>query len=95
MRIGLERAGWQIAFANDIDEDKWQMYRDHFGDTGEFLVGDVHMIDANAVPVVALATASFPVTTFHWRVRAKDFRTNNHPRFREMPQFPDVAFSLD
>ena len=25
MRIGLERAGWSIAFANDIDEDKWQM----------------------------------------------------------------------
>jgi len=25
MRIGLERAGWSIAFANDIDEDKCQM----------------------------------------------------------------------
>lgn len=24
MRIGLERAGWRIAFANDIDEDKWR-----------------------------------------------------------------------
>ena len=60
MRIGLERAGWHIAFANDIDEDKWQMYRDHFGDTGEFIVGDVHKIDAGAVPAVGLATASFP-----------------------------------
>ena len=60
MRIGLERAGWHIAFANDIDEDKWQMYREHFGDTGEFIVDDVHKIDAGAVPAVALATASFP-----------------------------------
>ena len=60
MRIGLERAGWHIAFANDIDEDKWQMYRDHFGDTGEFVVDDVHKIDAGTVPAVALATASFP-----------------------------------
>jgi len=60
MRMGLERAGWRIAFANDIDEDKWQMYRDHFGDTGEFIVGDVHDLDVNAVPTVALATASFP-----------------------------------
>ena len=60
MRMGLERAGWRIAFANDIDEDKWQMYRDHFGDTGEFVVGDVHDLDVNAVPTVALATASFP-----------------------------------
>ena len=60
MRIGLERAGWHIAFANDIDEDKWQMYREHFGNTGEFIVDDVHKIDASAVPAVGLATASFP-----------------------------------
>lgn len=60
MRIGLERAGWQIAFANDIEEDKWRMYRDHFGDTGEFVVGDVHKLDGSAVPDVGLATASFP-----------------------------------
>jgi DNA (cytosine-5)-methyltransferase 1 len=60
MRIGLERAGWKIAFANDIEEDKWQMYRDHFGDTGEFVVDDVHKLDASAVPDVGLATASFP-----------------------------------
>lgn len=60
MRIGLERAGWRIAFANDIDDDKWRMYRDHFGDTGEFVIGDVHQLDAGKVPSVALATASFP-----------------------------------
>lgn len=60
MRIGLENAGWQIAFANDIDEDKWQMYRDHFGDTGEFIVRDIHKLNISEVPTVALATASFP-----------------------------------
>jgi len=42
MRIGLENAGWHIAFANDIDHQKWQMYRDHFGETGEFIVEDIH-----------------------------------------------------
>ena len=52
MRIGLERAGWRIAFANDIDDDKWQMYRDHFGDTGEFVVGDIHHLNAVSVPSV-------------------------------------------
>ena len=60
MRIGLERAGWHIAFANDIDTDKWEMYRQHFGDTGEFVLGDVHKLDARSIPDVALATASFP-----------------------------------
>ena len=56
----MERAGWHITFANDIEEDKWQMYRDHFGDTGEFVVEDVHKLDAEEIPSVALATASFP-----------------------------------
>jgi DNA (cytosine-5)-methyltransferase 1 len=60
MRIGLENAGWQISFANDLDEDKWQMYRDHFGDTGEFIVRDIHELKISEVPTVALATASFP-----------------------------------
>jgi DNA (cytosine-5)-methyltransferase 1 len=60
MRIGLEHGGWNIAFANDIDEDKWQMYQDHFGDTGEFIVEDVHNLKPAQVPTVGLATASFP-----------------------------------
>jgi len=60
MRIGLERGGWQVAFANDIEEDKWKMYRDHFGDTGEFILGDIHKLEPASVPTVALATASFP-----------------------------------
>jgi DNA (cytosine-5)-methyltransferase 1 len=60
MRIGLENGGWGIAFANDIDHDKWEMYKDHFGDTGEFIVNDIHKLRPSQVPTVSLATASFP-----------------------------------
>ncbi|HEX9046164.1 MAG TPA: DNA (cytosine-5-)-methyltransferase [Verrucomicrobiae bacterium] len=60
MRMGLERAGWQVSFANDIDREKWQMYVDHFGDTGEFIVEDVHELKSSQLPTVSLATASFP-----------------------------------
>lgn len=60
MRLGLEKAGWKVAFANDIDEDKWRMYRGHFGDDGTFVLADVHKLDVSKVPKVALATASFP-----------------------------------
>ncbi|MEY3275317.1 MAG: hypothetical protein RL153_582 [Verrucomicrobiota bacterium] len=60
MRMGLEAAGWSIAFANDIDPDKWQMYRDHFGCTDDFVLGDVHKLKVSQVPTVSLATASFP-----------------------------------
>lgn len=61
MRMGLEQEGWKVAFANDIAQDKHQMYADHFGkDNGSFHLGDIHELVAAKVPNVAMATASFP-----------------------------------
>src|SRR2546430_9355546 len=61
MRIGLERRGWKIAFANDICQDKYEMYAAHFEDADDhFVVEDIHKLDASDVPTVTLATASFP-----------------------------------
>ena len=60
MRYAFQRQGWRIAYANDIDPKKAQMYRVHFGD--EMDLGDVHAVDPAAVPAVSLATASFPCT---------------------------------
>lgn len=61
MRIALEREGWRIAFANDIDADKEEMYRANFPDAEEhFLLGDIHQIPPSEIPSVTLATASFP-----------------------------------
>ena len=60
VRVGLEKAGWRTDFANDIDDDKWQMYRDNFGEEGEFIVEDIHKLKLDQIPDVSLATASFP-----------------------------------
>ena len=61
MRMGLERRGWSVCFANDIDPQKYGMYKEHFADAGEhFVVGDVHLLSAEEIPAVTLATASFP-----------------------------------
>jgi DNA (cytosine-5)-methyltransferase 1 len=60
MRMGLEKKGWRVAFANDIDPDKRQMYLDQFGNSEDFIPGDVHKLRPSQVPTVALATASFP-----------------------------------
>ena len=52
-----------MAFANDIDEDKAEMYRANWpgGDQGDHLhVGDIHQIEAKDVPTCDLFTASFP-----------------------------------
>ena len=61
MRMGLEQAGWEVVWANDIDEDKFNMYRGNYAnDQAHFHLGDVHQIPANKIPTVSLATASFP-----------------------------------
>jgi DNA (cytosine-5)-methyltransferase 1 len=61
MRLGLEKQGWTIAYANDIDPEKHEMYQLHFQDKDRhFHLGDVHDVDAESIPTVALATASFP-----------------------------------
>ncbi|HKQ80258.1 MAG TPA: DNA mismatch endonuclease Vsr [Blastocatellia bacterium] len=61
VRMGLERQGWSVAFANDVDERKREMYDAHFGDADEhFKLGDIHKLSAKDVPTVTLATASFP-----------------------------------
>ncbi len=61
MRLGLEAAGWQIAFANDIAEDKYAMYAAHFPRArAHFRLEDIHLLRADDVPDVTLATASFP-----------------------------------
>ena len=63
VRLGLENAGWQLAYANDIDPDKRAMYDAHFGDADEhFELGDVHEIHGDRIPEIDLATASFPCT---------------------------------
>ena len=61
MRIGLEKKGWSPKFANDIDLRKCEIYSANFKDANECLIrGDIHKVDADSIPTVTLATASFP-----------------------------------
>lgn len=61
MRMGLERAKWNVIWANDIDEDKMHMHQGHYtNDDAHFCLGDVHSLDPDDIPTVSLATASFP-----------------------------------
>lgn len=61
MRMGLELAGWNVVWANDIDQDKMEMYQGHFAaDEAHFHLGDVHDLLSYDIPTVTLATASFP-----------------------------------
>ena len=61
MRIGLERQGWTVTFANDIDQQKYEMYKGHFSDAdSHYILQDIHTLATDQVPVFSLATASFP-----------------------------------
>ncbi len=60
MRMGLDLAGWSTVFANDIDPKKREMYVHNFGQSPEFILGDVHQLEAKSIPQTLLATASFP-----------------------------------
>ncbi len=61
MRMGLERQDWSVAYANDIDPQKLEMYRAQFPDAEKhFFLGDVHQLPPSALPEVTLATACFP-----------------------------------
>lgn len=63
VRMGLEQAGFQVAFANDIEAKKRDLYETHFGDTDDhFSLADICDVSADAFPDVELATASFPCT---------------------------------
>ena len=63
MRLGLERAGWKIRFANDLDPKKLEMYKARFPDANQhYLLKDIHELTADELPTVDLATASFPCT---------------------------------
>lgn len=61
MRMGLDKAGWDTVWANNIDPDKLEIYSGHFPDTDStYVLADVHDISATEFPHVGLATASFP-----------------------------------
>lgn len=60
-RYALERHGWSVASANDIDTGKRKMHDAHFRDAASrHGVSNVHHIATSDVPSVTLALASFP-----------------------------------
>lgn len=65
VRLGLEAAGFGVAWSNDIEPAKRQMYAAHFGDAAghSFRLGDIADVDAAQLPAdLSLAWASFPCT---------------------------------
>jgi DNA (cytosine-5)-methyltransferase 1 len=64
VRLGLESAGFEVVWANDIEADKQKMYVQQFGDDGaHFALGDISQTEVGDLPKnLSLAWASFPCT---------------------------------
>jgi len=61
VRMGLQPLGWRVAFANDISEKKYEMYKAFFPDAeAHYVVKDIFEVDLNDIPFTVLATCSFP-----------------------------------
>lgn len=62
-RMGLERAGFQVVWANDYEPFKKEMYLGQYGkDDHQFVLGDIADVSGNDIPDIELAWASFPCT---------------------------------
>lgn len=61
VRAGLQPAGFEVVYANDIEPSKHNLYTSNF-DSEEFRLGDVRQVVGSDIPDVDLATASFPCT---------------------------------
>lgn len=63
VRMGLEPAGFDVVWSNDIEPAKQQMYLGHFGTDGhQFVLGDIGKVTGDVMPDIDLAWASFPCT---------------------------------
>ncbi|MBN1873737.1 MAG: DNA (cytosine-5-)-methyltransferase [Anaerolineae bacterium] len=61
VRMGLQPYGWQVVFANDISEKKYEMYAMFFPDANaHYVVDDIFNITPSSIPSATLATCSFP-----------------------------------
>lgn len=61
VRMGLQPYGWQVVFANDISEKKYEMYKVFFPDAEpHYVVDDIFNINPASIPPATLATCSFP-----------------------------------
>jgi DNA (cytosine-5)-methyltransferase 1 len=86
VRIGLEAAGFDVRWSNDIDPDKQAMYLGHFrrSRSHTFVLGDVEHVKGDDMPDnLALAWASFPcidLSLAGWRrgLKGKDSSTFWH-----------------
>ena len=87
--LGFEQAGFEIAWANDIDAEACKTYRHNFPNT-QLIVGDVRDIDPRTLPDIDVLVAGFPCQPFSIMGYRRGFKDPRGNLFFEISRFIDV-----
>ena len=87
--LGFEQAGFEIAWANDIDTETCKTYRHNFSNT-YLIEGDVRDIDFSMLPNVDVVVAGFPCQPFSIMGYRRGFKDPRGNLFFEISRFVDV-----
>jgi DNA (cytosine-5)-methyltransferase 1 len=88
-RLGLERAGHKIIWANEWDKYACQIYRKNFGDK-ELIEGDIHKVDPNNIPDIDILCGGFPCQSFSVAGKRQGFKDIRGTLFFEIARIAEI-----
>ena len=86
--LGFIQAGFEVAWANEIDPDACKTYRHNFPDT-KLIEGDIRNLDATLLEKVDVLTAGFPCQSFSVCGNQKGFKDARGNLFFEIMRIAD------
>ena len=87
--LGFEQAGFEIAWANDMDASACKTYRHNFPNT-QLIEGDVLDIDPRTLPDIDVLVAGFPCQPFSIMGYRRGFKDPRGNLFFEISRFIDI-----
>jgi len=87
--LGFEQAGFEIAWANDIDVEACKTYRYNFPNT-YLIEGDVRDMDPHTLPDIDVLIAGFPCQPFSIMGYRRGFKDPRGNLFFEISRFIDI-----
>lgn len=87
--LGFEQAGFEIAWANDMDASACKTYRHNFPNT-HLIEGDVRDVDPRTLPDIDVLVAGFPCQPFSIMGYRRGFKDPRGNLFFEISRFIDI-----
>lgn len=86
--LGFIQAGFEVAWANEIDPDACKTYIHNFPDTN-LIEGDIRKLNAKSLEKVDMLTAGFPCQSFSVCGKQKGFKDSRGNLFFEIMRIVD------